>query len=113
MYMVSALQLEKDCDIPQNQLASTKLNICAILSQMKKHYDAIRYCESGIQDLKNVLKMVKIKLIKNLSKREKVMEQEDITREQMAKIDINSKPTLYQTLSIAYYNLATEYEFSN
>lgn len=77
--MIAALSLESECGITLSQIAGTKLNICAILSSLKKHKDSIRYCASGISDLMNILKIIKIKRIKDKDKQETFMMQEGFT----------------------------------
>ena len=64
-YMLNALHMETDCELPT---ASTKLNICAILSQLQRHNESIKYCASGITDLMAALKTIKIKCMTDREK---------------------------------------------
>jgi tetratricopeptide (TPR) repeat protein len=50
-YMKQALEREEESQQPKSHIASTKLNICAILSQMRKHRMAIDFVSSAIRDL--------------------------------------------------------------
>jgi hypothetical protein len=109
--MFQALELEKESNIQSSQIAGTKLNICAILSQLDKHEEASSYCISAIQDLLKTLKAIKIRLTRDENKKGILMSQESIDDHDLEKVVDEDRPTLHQTLSIAYYNLAVEYEY--
>jgi len=74
-YMKQALTLEQCIRQPKSHQASTKLNICAILSQLSKHKEAIKYATSAVSDLMITLKLIKISIIKNPEKKERVMKE--------------------------------------
>lgn len=40
-YMQDSLNVEKGTNLPKSHIASTKLNICAILSRMERHQEAV------------------------------------------------------------------------
>ena len=64
-YMKQALENEEATEQPKSHIASTKLNICAILSQLGRHQNAIEYALSAIQDLILTIQVVKINQIQN------------------------------------------------
>ena len=78
-YMLKALKVESESAISKSQQAGTKLNICAILSQLNKHTEAIKYCKAATNDLMATLKMIRLKNMKNLDKRKLLMEAENLT----------------------------------
>ena len=63
--MKQALNIEQTSNQPKSHVSSTKLNICAILSQMKKHREAIEYAKSAVQDLLEIRRLVEIKQIED------------------------------------------------
>ncbi len=63
--MKQALENEEATEQPKSHIASTKLNICAILSQLGRHQNAIEYALSAIQDLIMTIQVVKINQIQN------------------------------------------------
>jgi len=87
------------------------LNICAILSQLKRHKEARKYAASAVSDLMTELRIIRMKAIKDPNTRARMLQLQNITPERLAAADIDSKPLLHQTLSMAYYNLAVEYEY--
>jgi tetratricopeptide (TPR) repeat protein len=109
-YMLKALELEEQCDLPESHLASTKLNICAILSSMSKHTEAVQYANSACSDLIEALKLIKIKCLPD-DKMNRAIEHFSINLKKLAHADPGNRPLLHQTLSIAYYNLAVEFEY--
>lgn len=72
-YMKNALKQEVRSSQPKSHIASTKLNICAILSSLSKHSEAIRYAVSAIEDLSLTLKLVRISMIKDPEKKLRVL----------------------------------------
>lgn len=109
--MLKALKVESEADLLKSQQAGTKLNICAILSQLNKHNEAIKYCKAATNDLMTTLKIIRLKNMKNKEKRRLLMEVENVTEEQIEAVDQEDRPQLHQTLGIAYYNLSIEYEY--
>ena len=71
--MSSALKEEIRSKQPKSHIASTKLNICAILSSLGKHKEAIRYAVSAVADLIVIVKMIRISQITDLDKKARVM----------------------------------------
>ena len=76
--MKQALEKEEDSKQPRSHIASTKLNICAILSQLEKHHVAIEYANSAIRDLLMTLKIVTIKNLPTEDERKNSMEEENL-----------------------------------
>ena len=72
-YMKQALENEISSGQPKSHISSTKLNICAILSQLGKHNEAIGFVLSAIQDLQLTLEIVKVKLIKDEEEKKQAM----------------------------------------
>eukprot|EP00347_Sterkiella_histriomuscorum_P004569 403359964 len=89
-YMKLALKCESESHQSLSNIASTKLNICAILSLLKKHQKAIYYVYSSINDYEKALEIQR-------QSNQKVNEESNI-------------PTLLQSMSLAYYNLGVENE---
>lgn len=77
--MLLALDFEKECNLQRSHISSTKLNICAILSLMSKHKEAIKFCASAITDILDSLKIIKVKLMTNPKKQGKVMKEIGVT----------------------------------
>ena len=92
-YMLEALRSDVDNKAPLSHIASTKLNICAILSILGKHLTAIQFAREAVTHLEHTLK--------ELSDPECV--------DRYTNID---KKSLLITTTIAYFNLAAEYEHS-
>ena len=69
-----ALQNEIELMQPISYIASTKLNICAILSQLKRHEKAIVFANSAISDLLITLQLVRIKNLEDEAERNKQMD---------------------------------------
>jgi tetratricopeptide (TPR) repeat protein len=62
-YLQQALQIEKTVKKDFSNIASSHLNICAILSQLDRHpqalehaIKAVKYIERGISKIKNQIK---------------------------------------------------------
>lgn len=68
-YMSSALKEEIKSRQPKSHIASTKLNICAILSSLGKHKQAIKYAVSAVADLIVIVKMIRISQISDPEKK--------------------------------------------
>ena len=103
-YMSQALMEEERSRQPKSHIASTKLNICAILSSLSKHKEAIKYAVSAVADLIIVLKLIRINMIPDLVKKRRIMERQDITQAMLDQIDHSSKENkeaLNQTLGVA------------
>ena len=66
-FMKKALENEVMSGQPKSHIASTKLNICAILSQLEKHHQGIEFANSAITDLLTTLRIVRIKSIKDFN----------------------------------------------
>ena len=110
-YMLNALEIEEQCDLPESHLASTKLNICAILSSLSKHTEAIEYANSACADLIEALKLIRIKCLPD-EKMNRATEHFSVNLQKLANTDVNNRPLLHKTLSVAYYNLAVEFEYT-
>jgi len=110
-YMVAALEKEESCQACSSQVAGTQLNICAILSQMGDHTASINFCINSIQNLMACLKLIEIKTISDKAHQAYVLHRENLTRSSLAAIDPLIEPCVRRTLSIAYFNLACEYEY--
>lgn len=114
-YMKSALKSEERSGQPKSHIASTKLNICAILSLLHKHSEAIKFVDSAIYDLTDTLRLIKIQLIPNPHKKMKVLAQYNISAKLLDSVSEmtskQSRSSLEQTLGVAYYNLAVEHEY--
>ena len=108
-YMKQALEKEEESNQPRSHIASTKLNICAILSQLIKHQQAIDYANSAVRDLLTTLRIVKIKNLPTDEEKKFTLEEDNLTMETL-NIPESNEQALNQTLGIAYYNLAVEYE---
>ena len=59
-FMNQALEKETESRQPKSHIASTKLNICAIYSTLKKHDKAVEIALSAINDLRRTLQIVKL-----------------------------------------------------
>ena len=93
-YMVAALNADITNKAPKSHIASTQLNICAILSQLGKHLVAAKYAQEAISHLESTLSDLR-----------------DPTRvSHYSNVDERS---LLATVAIAYYNLGAECEHSN
>lgn len=68
-YMTQALSVETKSKQPKSHIASTKLNICAILSSLDKHKEAIKYAVSAVADLIVIVKLIRISQISDLDKK--------------------------------------------
>jgi len=62
-YMHNALDLELSCRLPGPHTSSTKLNICAILSLLKRHREARKYAASAVSDLLAELRLIRLKVM--------------------------------------------------
>lgn len=58
------------------------------------------------------LKMIRLKVMKKTQRRKILMDMEGLTEDDIACVDHEDRPTLHQTLGIAYYNLSIEYEYT-
>jgi hypothetical protein len=67
--MSAALAEEIKSQQPKSHIASTKLNICAILSTLDKHKEAIKYAVSAVADLIVIVKLIRIAQIPDLEKK--------------------------------------------
>lgn len=56
------------------------------------------------------LKLIRVKNMQDEEKKENIIKNMRIKQKQLDKVDVNGKDALHQTLSIAYYNIAVEYE---
>ena len=54
-YMKLSLKSDRENKVPLSHLASTKLNICAVLSSLSRHSEARHYAKEAIQELEQVL----------------------------------------------------------
>lgn len=93
--MLNALQLEELIPVSKSQQAGSKLNICAIMSQLDRHHDAIHYCQMAIEDLLETLKVLKISLVKQRIKRELMMRENGLSEEDLAAAMKEDRPTLH------------------
>jgi hypothetical protein len=59
---------------PKSHIASTKLNICAVLSSLGKHNEAIKYAVSAVGDLIVIVKLVRISQIEDADKKKRIMD---------------------------------------
>ena len=57
-YMLEAIQTELQNGAPPENIACTKLNFCAILSQLNKHRQAIGQADDAIALLEKAFRMV-------------------------------------------------------
>ena len=92
-YMLEALRSDVANRAPPAHVASTKLNICAILSILGKHLTAIQFAQEAVSHLEYTLQ--------ELSDPERVGHYTNI-----------DEKSLLITTTIAYFNLAAEYEHS-
>ncbi|TNV83578.1 hypothetical protein FGO68_gene3926 [Halteria grandinella] len=114
-YMMKALNSDLELQRQSNRsmvstIASTKLNICAILSLLGKHQEALGYVKSAIYDYQDLLER----------KQAQMMQQHPGSEEQEktegAQPPVNSDDdeinyfSLLQSLSIAYFNEGVEHE---
>lgn len=60
-YMKKALKNDVESGQPASYISSTKLNICAVLSELNRHDQAIIFASSAISDLKTTLRVLKNK----------------------------------------------------
>ena len=90
-YMLAALRSDVANKAPLSHIASTKLNICAILSILGKHLTAIQFAREAVAHLEHTLQ--------ELSDPERVAHYTNI-----------DEKSLLSTVTIAYFNLAAEYE---
>lgn len=111
-FMKKALENEVMSGQPKSHIASTKLNICAILSQLEKHHQGIEFANSAIQDLLTTLRIVRIKNIRDLNEQQVALVTQSL---EMKDLDIpeSNESAINQTLGIAYYNLAVQYEHTH
>ena len=92
-YMLEALRSDVSNKAPLSHIASTKLNVCAILSILGKHLTAIQFAQEAVKHLEYTLAEIgDPKLVEFYSN-----------------VD---KKSLLITTTIAYFNLAAEYEHS-
>ena len=84
-YMELSLKADVGNGAPLSHIASTKLNICAVLSSIKRHVDAKQLAQEAVKDL--------LKAIDNNEKQD--------------------GSSIQYTLMIAQFNLAVEFEHLN
>ena len=109
--MKKALQNEINTLQPISYIASTKLNICAILSQLQRHDKAIIFATSAISDLSITLQIVRVKKMEDEEQKQQAMAESNLKLIDL-KIPESNEESLTQTLGIAHYNLGVEYEHS-
>ena len=80
-YLKMALEIETKSSL-NSSIASTKLNICAILSSLMKHSEAIKYAASAIGDLLKRLKFIKIKKLPS-PKRNAILNKYPISKKEL------------------------------
>ena len=86
--MALELELQMKEETNLTQVASTQLNVCAILSGLNKHEDAASVAETAVSNLLEAVKAARLKIE-----------------------DSKKSESLESTLSVAYYNLGVELEF--
>ena len=92
--MQLSLKSDIENDAPLSHVASTKLNICAVLSSLKRHTEALKLAQEAVDHVKNT--------IDDLEDPEK--------RDQYINVDHSS---LLNTISIASFNQGAEHEHLN
>jgi tetratricopeptide (TPR) repeat protein len=102
------------------EYANTLLNVCAILSGLSKHHNALTYVTKAVNILDNMSQMVSKKISPAKPAANSIAPSTEEYTEQfekgtdrdkekpVAKVD---KGSLYATLGIAYYNMGAELEF--
>ena len=90
-YMLNALRSDVANKAPLSHIASTKLNICAILSILGKHLTSIQFAQDAVTHLEYTL-------------------QELNDPDRVAYYSNIDEKSLLSTITIAYFNLAAEYE---
>ena len=89
-YLIQALELELKLEHPAT-LADTHLNLCAVLSQLDKHEDALQHSMLSVILLQDELLQVALAKLKK-------SESKDVSEERLA------------VLTIAYHNMGVEFE---
>lgn len=97
--MQKALDLELQMDNPQS-LADTHLNMCAVLSQLNKHKEALQHVLISITLLQDEFL--------NLGSQEKNFDTAEKKEEENHKGTIEDRVSV---LAIAYHNLGVELEY--
>lgn len=97
--MQKALDLELQMDNPQS-LADTHLNMCAVLSQLNKHKEALQHVLISITLLQDEFL--------NLGNQEKNFDTAEKKEEENHKGNIEDRVSV---LAIAYHNLGVELEY--
>ena len=118
-YLNKSLKTERKLEVAQN-LADTHLNLCAVLSQLNKHEEAMKNALLSIVLLQDEFMNVQLSKKKKNNqenneegagnKKEKVEDDEDLLaeREREEKKTMGDRAAV---LAIAYHNLAVELEF--
>ena len=101
-YMYEAVQSEIKNGAPPETIACTKLNFCAILSNLGKHQQAIKQADDAIFLLE--------KTLQRLSPKKK--DPEKLSPRNQLALD-NDQRRILSSLAIAFFNKATEHEFLN
>ena len=90
-YLIQALELELKQENPKT-LADTHLNLCAVLSQLDRHEDALQHSMLSIILLQD-------EFLQALFPKMKELEEEDLINDERLAV-----------LAIAYHNLGVEFE---
>jgi hypothetical protein len=103
-YLEEALKIELELDNPQS-LSDTHLNMCAVLSQLEKHEEALEHVLMSIMLLQD-------EFLQGESKKKKA-EQRKQTRRYFEEADTQkgSFEDRIAVLAIAYHNLGVEMEY--
>ena len=54
-YMELSLKADVENGAPRSHIASTKLNICAVLSSLKRHVDAKQLAQEAVRELQTTI----------------------------------------------------------
>ena len=91
-YLIQALELELKLDSPKT-LADTHLNLCAVLSQLDRHEDALQHSMLSIILLQDEFLTSLLPKVKSMDNEENLINDERLA-----------------VLAIAYHNLGVEFE---
>lgn len=91
-YLIQALELELKLDSPKT-LADTHLNLCAVLSQLDRHEDALQHSMLSIILLQDEFLTSLLPKVKSMDNEEDLINDERLA-----------------VLAIAYHNLGVEFE---
>lgn len=93
-YMQRALRSDLENQAPLAHIASTKLNICAVLSSLKRHVEARKFAQESVEHVFGTIRDI----------------ENPQTRHQYINVD---RESLFNTVTIALFNLAAEHEHLN